>query len=52
MKQRFRFFTKHLTSQAHNDRIGGISNELYDNVSIDDVLTISGSAGYDGVYNC
>lgn len=32
------------------DRIGGISSELYDNVSIDDVVTISGSAGYDGAY--
>ena len=43
-------FYKASTIPSSYDRIGGISNELYDNISIDDVLTISGSIGYDGVY--
>lgn len=43
-------FYKASTIPSSYDRIGGISNELYDNISIGDVLTISGSIGYDGVY--
>ena len=43
-------FYKASTIPSSYDRIGGINNELYDNISIDDVVTISGSAGYDGVY--
>ena len=43
-------FYKASTIPSSYDRIGGISNELYDNISIGDVVTISGSAGYDGVY--
>ena len=44
------YFYKASTIPSSYDRIGGISNELYDNISIGNVVTISGSAGYDGVY--
>ena len=50
MKQRFLDFYKASTIPSSYDRIGRISNELYDNISIGDVLTIFGSIGYDGVY--
>ena len=43
-------FYKASTIPSSYDRIGGISNELYDNISIGNVVTISDSIGYDGVY--
>ena len=43
-------FYKASTIPSSYDRIGGIRNELYDNISIGNVVTISDSIGYDGVY--